>query len=257
MFSPMPDLHREQRPEQRAGDRAERRADAEHDREQARDVDAHRGRHLAVRRAGAHQRAHPRLLHQQRTAATASATPTREDQQPVRRVAAVPAAARPGRRARPGADSGRSLPKTILTPSLRIRIRAKVASTCDRWSRAYSVRSSADLEQPCRTAAVSATAPNDAEHERAGQRDQPRGEERADHVERAVREVDHVHDAEHQRQPGGEQEQHQAELQPVERACSTTRRLGHCLVVRCRHARGARHCARRLRAVHWLAEARP
>ena len=35
-----------------------------------------------------------------------------------------------------GADSGRSLPKIILTPSLRIRISAKVASTCDRWSRA-------------------------------------------------------------------------------------------------------------------------
>jgi hypothetical protein len=32
-----------------------------------------------------------------------------------------------------------------------------------------------------------------------------------------VRQVDHVHDAEDQRQPGGEQEQHQAELQPVER----------------------------------------
>ena len=35
-----------------------------------------------------------------------------------------------------GAASGRSLPKTILVPSLRIRISAKVASTCERWSRA-------------------------------------------------------------------------------------------------------------------------
>ena len=31
-----------------------------------------------------------------------------------------------------------------------------------------------------------------------------------------MRQVDHVHDAEDQRQPGGEQEQHQAELQAVE-----------------------------------------
>ncbi len=42
-------------------------------------------------------------------------------------------------------------------------------------------------------------------------------EERADHVERAVREVDHVHDPEHERQTRGEQEQHQAELQAVQR----------------------------------------
>jgi hypothetical protein len=32
-----------------------------------------------------------------------------------------------------------------------------------------------------------------------------------------VGQVDHVHDAEHERQPGGQQEQHQPELQAVER----------------------------------------
>ena len=32
-----------------------------------------------------------------------------------------------------------------------------------------------------------------------------------------MRQVDHVHDAEHERQPGGEQEQHQPELQAVQR----------------------------------------
>jgi hypothetical protein len=32
-----------------------------------------------------------------------------------------------------------------------------------------------------------------------------------------VRQVDQVHDAEHQRQARGQQEQHHAELQPVER----------------------------------------
>jgi hypothetical protein len=31
-----------------------------------------------------------------------------------------------------------------------------------------------------------------------------------------MRKIDHVHDAEHQRQPGGEQEQHETELQAVE-----------------------------------------
>jgi hypothetical protein len=48
----------------------------------------------------------------------------------------------------------------------------------------------------------------------------------ADHVERAVREVDHVHDAEHEREPGSEQEQHQPELQPVE-GLFEKKRYGH------------------------------
>jgi len=32
-----------------------------------------------------------------------------------------------------------------------------------------------------------------------------------------VRQIDEIHDAEHQRQPGRQQEQQQAELQPVQR----------------------------------------
>ena len=38
----------------------------------------------------------------------------------------------------------------------------------------------------------------------------------ADHVQRTVRQVHHVHDAEDQRQAGGQQKQQQAELQAVE-----------------------------------------
>lgn len=38
----------------------------------------------------------------------------------------------------------------------------------------------------------------------------------ADHVERAVGQVHQVHDAEHQREPGGDQEQHDAQLQAIE-----------------------------------------
>ena len=172
-------------------------------------------RHLAVRRAGAHQRAEPRLLHQQ-VQQQRQQQAHAEDQQPVGRVVQPGQQLAPGRPAPAGADSGRSLPNTIFTPSFRIRISAKVASTCDRWSRMYSERSSADLQQPCRTAPVSTHRAEHAQHERAGQRHQPGGEERADHVQRAVRQVDHVHDAEDQRQPGRQQEQHQPELQPVE-----------------------------------------
>ena len=42
------------------------------------------------------------------------------------------------------------------------------------------------------------------------------GHEGAHHVERAVGEIDHAHDAEDERQAGGQQEQHQPELEAVE-----------------------------------------
>ena len=55
-----------------------------------------------------------------------------------------------------------------------------------------------------------------AEHEAAGPGREGRGEIGADHVERAVRQVDQVHDAEDQRQPGRQQEQQHAELHAVQ-----------------------------------------
>ena len=55
-----------------------------------------------------------------------------------------------------------------------------------------------------------------AEHEAAGQRREGRGEIGADHVERAVRQVDQIHDAEDQRQPRRQQEQQHAKLDAVE-----------------------------------------
>ena len=55
-----------------------------------------------------------------------------------------------------------------------------------------------------------------AEHEAAGPGREGGGEIGADHVERAVRQIDQVHDAEDERQPGRQQEQQQAELQSVQ-----------------------------------------
>ena len=43
-----------------------------------------------------------------------------------------------------------------------------------------------------------------------------RGQVGADHVERAMRQIDHVHDAEDERQTRRHQEQHHAELKPVQ-----------------------------------------
>jgi hypothetical protein len=72
----------------------------------------------------------------------------------------------------------------------------------------------------------------------------------ADHVERTVREVHHVHDAEHQRQAGGNQEQHQPELQAVQQLFDEERR-GHRAPLRPRPYRltSARTEARRCLAV--------
>ena len=55
-----------------------------------------------------------------------------------------------------------------------------------------------------------------AEHKTAGDGREGRGEIGAQHVERAVRQVDQIHDAEDQRQPGGQQKQQHSELHAVE-----------------------------------------
>jgi hypothetical protein len=70
------------------------------------------------------------------------------------------------------------------------------------------------------SSSVAPSASSDAEHETAGPGHEGRGEIGAHHVERAVRQIDEIHDAEHQRQPGRQQEQQQAELQPFS-DCST------------------------------------
>ena len=56
----------------------------------------------------------------------------------------------------------------------------------------------------------------EAEQERAGGGGDGGAGEGADHVERAVGEVDQAHDAEDQRQAGGHQEQHDPELEAVQ-----------------------------------------
>ena len=55
-----------------------------------------------------------------------------------------------------------------------------------------------------------------AQHEGIGPGDQGPGDIGAHHVERAVRQVHEIHDAEGERQSGGEQEHQQAELQAVQ-----------------------------------------
>jgi hypothetical protein len=55
----------------------------------------------------------------------------------------------------------------------------------------------------------------DAQGERPGPGGHRGAHVGADHVKRAVGQVDHLHDAEHQGQPGGHQKQHDAQLESV------------------------------------------
>ncbi|KAG1184585.1 hypothetical protein G6F35_015064 [Rhizopus arrhizus] len=64
------------------------------------------------------------------------------------------------------------------------------------------------------------------QQERAGVAEHGGRDEGAHHVERAVRQVDEIHDAEHQRQAGGQQEQQNAKLQAVQGLHQQQRR-GH------------------------------
>ncbi|MPN27302.1 hypothetical protein SDC9_174733 [bioreactor metagenome] len=61
---------------------------------------------------------------------------------------------------------------------------------------------------------------DDGEEQRGEEAAQPLVEsgrqEGADHVQRAMGKVDEIHDAEYQRQAGGQQEEHQAVLQAIE-----------------------------------------
>ena len=59
----------------------------------------------------------------------------------------------------------------------------------------------------------------DAKNEGIKGKHKARADEGADHVERPVRQVDEVHDAEDQRQSGGEQKQQHTQLQAVHQLC--------------------------------------
>jgi len=64
-----------------------------------------------------------------------------------------------------------------------------------------------------------------ADHERAARRRSRRSQIGADHVQRAMRQVDHVHDPEDERQPSRQQKEHEAELDTVEGLFK--KKLGH------------------------------
>ena len=57
---------------------------------------------------------------------------------------------------------------------------------------------------------------NGAEHEAVGPRRKRGREISAEHIERAVRQIDQIHDAEDQRQAGRQEEQQHAELDAVQ-----------------------------------------
>ncbi len=208
-------LHGQQRPEHAARDGAERSAQREDAGEQPAHIGAHGHRHLAVGGAGTHlhadARARDQHIEQQRHRQADA-----DDEQPVGRVGEARQqfhrAGQRGRRIerhrlrapdhahglvghqqdREGAQHLREMVSPVEPPQHR------------------HLQQHADRRRGERAA-------READPERARRRGDGRDQVGAHHVERAVRQVDHVHDAEHQREAGGQQEQHQPELQAVER----------------------------------------
>ena len=100
------------------------------------------------------------------------------------------------------------------------------------------------------------------EHERARLGRDERHRIGADHVERAMGEIDHAHDAEDQRQAGGQQEQHDAELHAVQRLFdqeghSGSRRLRKSGVPSRRHGRDCPGRAAIILMKRWPDQPRP
>ena len=202
-------------PASRPGEAGKRGAEAEHDGVEQADVDAQRRHHGAVAGAGPDQHAQAGARdHEPQQHRDREADP--DDHQPVERIAQVAGDLHMARQVvRDGAVDRCSAPQD----------RDQFVEEQDQAEGGEHLVEVVPLVERAQGNQLH----HDPHHQRAGEAKRNRQRERsgglvepgrqvgADHVERAVGEVDEVHDAEHQRQAGGQQEQHDPELEPVER----------------------------------------
>ena len=197
-----------------AGETGERRPDAEHERIEQLDVDPQRGGHLAVGGAGADQHADARA-HDHQIEREGDEQRHDDDRQAVHRIVdagqELDGGVEPGRQreihARRAPDQAHQLVEEQNEPEGTEHVVEMVAAV----EPPHGDHLDRHPDQERRHQRES-----DAAEERVGEAGEGRGEVGAQHVERAVRQVDEVHDAEHQRQSGSEQEQQEPELQPVQ-----------------------------------------
>ena len=201
----------------------ERRPDGEDPRVEPAHVHAERAQHAPVRRARAHQHAGARALDGRTTAPAATPRPapmisSRYTGTPHRADVRLSAQGR-------GQGNGES-----RRPPRHLHQRVGDEDQPERGQQLVhvvarvQVAHHAELHEDGRDAGARERARH-AERERARHQGQGATEEGAQHVERRVREVHEVHDAEGQREPRRHQEQQHAELQPVDELRENERRV--------------------------------
>ena len=216
-------LHREDRPGHHPGQRRQAGTQAENQGVEQADVHAQGRHHRRMGGAGADQHAHPGAVDQP-VEEGRHRQPDRDHRQPVGRVVEA------GQRYR------------AVQPGRRLRVQR--ADAPDHAHRLVEKQHQAKggqhlvevvaLVQAGQRNAVDGHAQHHGAQHRAQRAEQegPRGrrdgggQKGPHHVERAMRQVDKIHDAEDQRQPGCQQEQQHPELQPVEHLGEDQRR-GH------------------------------
>ena len=191
------------------------RAESEHDHEQAADVDAERRHHRCIGRAGAHQHADPgvadkKIQHQR------DAEARHDDDDPPHRIEqARHQHDRAGKHFRDRQRQRRGAPDEF----------DGLIEENDHAERRDDLIEMVAVVEMAENREFQRQPENKRGHERqhqrgekaAGQRVEHHGEIGAQHVLDAMRKVDEVHHAEHERQPGRDQKQQHAELKAVER----------------------------------------
>ena len=183
---------------------------------------------VAMRGAGADQHAEPRARDEQ--VEPGGDGQTRRDQhQTVRRVG------QSRERDGTGERGGNVHPNRGLAPGDRRRRRsrsgsARTSPALDRDARGRYRRRMTTSSITTPASAAAAAPASTAIRNGAPRAAARRGDERAEHVERPVRQIDDAHDPEHERQPRGEQEDHDPELQAVQAALLDRARVTSGLV---------------------------
>jgi hypothetical protein len=208
------DLHHEDRRLHQAGEAGERGAEPEHQRVEQLDIDAERADHFAVRCTSADQHAEPGA-HDREIQQRSDRQRYRDNDQAIDRIIdagnhlnGVEHLARQRQRhSRRTPDQAHQVVEENQDAERAEHVVEMVAAV--EWPDRDDFQH--DARNECR-----GKSEYRADHEAVGRLGERRGKIGAEHVERAVRQVDEVHDAEDQRQARREQEQQHAKLHAVE-----------------------------------------
>ena len=209
-------LNRQNRTSHEAGQTGERSPQTENQRVEQTDIDAQHGHHARVAGACADQHSHPRMMDNDIERGCYGEADG-DDQKPIRRI-------------RHSEDHHGPSEPVRRTHIERLRSPDDPDELIEHQNQAkrrqHLVEVIAIIKRAQRGSLDDGANEEGAKHScQAGDDERPRAHEhcrpdiRPQHVERRVREVDEIHDAQHQREAGTEQEQEDPVLQAVERLC--------------------------------------